>query len=133
MLITFLFGAPFEGRVYATGNPQACFEMGSGQAQLVLRIPMGTQCGTVQQVRPMVRPKARPPGLGRHAAILTRVVSLQGRGRYVNHVVIQQNPVIMQETDKTVRVECSFDASDQTVSYAPSGTRDQEGGGISVT
>ncbi|KAK3908976.1 Protein let-653 [Frankliniella fusca] len=105
MLITFLFGAPFEGRVYATGNPQACFEMGSGQAQLVLRIPMGTQCGTVQQ----------------------------GRGRYVNHVVIQQNPVIMQETDKTVRVECSFDASDQTVSYAPSGTRDQEGGGISVT
>lgn len=51
----------------------------------------------------------------------------------MNHVVIQQNPVIMQETDKTVRVECSFDASDQTVSYAPSGTRDQEGGGISVT
>nr|CAD7262146.1 unnamed protein product [Timema shepardi] len=105
MLITFLFGIPFEGRVYATGNPQACFEMGNSQAQLVLRIPMGTQCGTIQQ----------------------------GRGRYVNHVVIQQNPVIMQETDKTVRVECSFDASDQTVSYAPSGTRDQEGGGISVT
>ncbi|GLH14276.1 Uncharacterized protein GBIM_18648 [Gryllus bimaculatus] len=105
MLITFIFGAPFEGRVYATGNPQACFEMGSGQNQLVLRIPMGTQCGTVQQ----------------------------GRGRYVNHVVIQQNPVIMQETDKTVRVECSFDASDQTVSYAPSGTRNQDGGGISVT
>ncbi|XP_069693489.1 uncharacterized protein [Periplaneta americana] len=105
MLITFLFGAPFEGRVYSTGNPQACFEMGNGQSQIVLRIPMGTQCGTVQQ----------------------------GRGRYVNHVVIQQNPVIMQETDKTVRVECSFDASDQTVSYAPSGTRDQEGGGISVS
>ncbi|XP_033606986.1 uncharacterized protein LOC111863521 isoform X3 [Cryptotermes secundus] len=105
MLVTFLFGAPFEGRVYSTGNPQACFEMGNGQAQIVLRIPMGTQCGTVQQ----------------------------GRGRYVNHVVIQQNPVIMQETDKTVRVECTFDASDQTVSYAPSGTRDQEGGGISVS
>lgn len=50
MLITFLFGAPFEGRVYSTGNPQACFEMGNGQPQLVLRIPMGTQCGTVQQV-----------------------------------------------------------------------------------
>ncbi|XP_021930316.1 uncharacterized protein LOC110834946 [Zootermopsis nevadensis] len=47
MLITFLFGAPFEGRVYSTGNPQACFEMGNGQPQLVLRIPMGTQCGTV--------------------------------------------------------------------------------------
>lgn len=50
MLITFLFGTPFEGRVYSTGNPQACFEMGSGQAQIVLRIPMGTQCGTIQQV-----------------------------------------------------------------------------------
>ncbi|XP_063218616.1 uncharacterized protein LOC134528880 [Bacillus rossius redtenbacheri] len=105
MIITFVFGVPFEGRVYATGNPQACFEMGNGQTQLVLRISMGTQCGTIQQ----------------------------GRGQYVNHVVIQQNPVIMQETDKTVRVECSFDASDQTVSYAPSGSRDQEGSGISVT
>ena len=56
----------------------------------------------------------------------------------MNHVVIQQNPVIMQESDKTVRVECSFDATDQTVSYAPNGgpggtSRDHEGGGISVT
>jgi len=60
----------------------------------------------------------------------------QGRGRYVNHVVVQQNPVIMQESDKTVRVECSFDANDQTVSYAPNGglgPKDHEGGGISVT
>ncbi|XP_046406709.1 uncharacterized protein LOC124171575 isoform X1 [Ischnura elegans] len=105
MLITLSFGSPFDGRVYATGNPQACFEMGNSQSQLVLRIPMGTQCGTVQQ----------------------------GRGRYVNHVVIQQNPVIMQNTDKTVRVECRFDASDQTVSYAPKGNRETEGGGISVT
>ncbi|XP_059489112.1 uncharacterized protein LOC132204551 isoform X2 [Neocloeon triangulifer] len=105
MLITFMFAAPFEGRVYATGNPQACFELGSAQNNLVLRIPMGTQCGTVQQ----------------------------GRGRYVNHVVIQQNPVIMQETDKTVRVECSFDASDQTLSFSPQGNRQYEGGGISVS
>jgi len=51
MLITFMFAAPFEGRVYATGNPQACFELGSAQNNLVLRIPMGTQCGTVQQVK----------------------------------------------------------------------------------
>ncbi|CAB3367593.1 Hypothetical predicted protein [Cloeon dipterum] len=105
MLITFMFAAPFEGRVYATGNPQACFELGSAQNQLVLRVPLGTQCGTVQQ----------------------------GRGRYVNHVVIQQNSVIMQETDKTVRVECAFDASDQTLSYAPQGNRQFEGGGISVS
>lgn len=62
------------------------------------------------------------------------ILSIQGRGRYVNHVVIQQNPVIMQESDKTVRVECSFDATDQTVSYAPDGpgSREHEKG-ISVT
>lgn len=50
--------------------------------------------------------------------------------------MIQQNPIIMQESDKTVRVECSFDANDQTVSYAPNGglgPKDHEGGGISVT
>jgi len=80
--------------------------MGGGQSQIVLRIPMGTSCGTVQH----------------------------GRGRYVNHVVIQQNPVIMQEADKTVRVECSFDAADMTVSYGAPGTRDHDGAsGISVT
>lgn len=110
MLITFIFGEPFEGRVYATGNPQACFEVGNGQPQLVLRVPLGTQCGTVQQ----------------------------GRGRYINHVVVQQNPVIMQQTDRTVRVECSFDASEQTVAYSPGGSRGRDGaviggGGISVT
>ena len=38
---------------------------------------------------------------------------IQNRGRYVNHVVIQENPVIMQNTDKTVRVECAFTAEDQ--------------------
>ena len=58
----------FSGRIYATGNPQACFELGNGAAEMTLRIPIGTQCGTVQS----------------------------GRGRYVNHVVIQANPVIMQ-------------------------------------
>ncbi|CAG7728314.1 unnamed protein product [Allacma fusca] len=110
MLVTINFGSPFAGRVFATGNPQSCFEMGGDRSQIILRISLGTQCGTLQQ----------------------------GRGRYVNHVVIQQNPVIMQESDKTVRVECSFDANDQTVSYAPNGgpggtSRDHEGGGISVT
>ena len=62
---------------------------------------------------------------------------LQNRGRYVNHVVIQENPVIMQDTDKTVRVECAFTAEDQTVSFRPTGPagdgRDDSAGGISVT
>ena len=55
----------------------------------------------------------------------------------MNHVVIQENPVIMQDTDKTVRVECAFTAEDQTVSFKPTageGLRGEEaGGGISVT
>ncbi|OXA52939.1 Plasminogen [Folsomia candida] len=111
MMVTINFGNPFAGRVFATGNPQSCFEMGGDRSQLVLRISLGTQCGTLQQ----------------------------GRGRYVNHVVIQQNPVIMQESDKTIRVECSFDANDQTVSYAPAGVSgsreypDAANNGLSVT
>jgi hypothetical protein len=67
-------------------------------------------------------------------------IHLQNRGRYVNHVVIQENPVIMQDTDKTVRVECAFTAEDQTVSFKPTGSggqggrgEDGPGGGISVT
>ncbi len=56
----------------------------------------------------------------------------------MNHVVIQENPVIMQDTDKTVRVECAFTAEDQTVSFKPTGggeggRGDDSGGGISVT
>jgi len=46
----------------------------------------------------------------------------QSRNRYVNYVVIQQNPVIMQDSDDTIRVECAFEASEQTVSYS-SGSR----------
>ena len=70
----------FSGRIYATGNPQACFELGNGASEMTLRIPIGTQCGTVQS----------------------------GRGRYVNHVVIQANPVIMQ-------VEIGIDCCKETV------------------
>lgn len=45
----------------------------------------------------------------------------------------------MQESDKTIRVECSFDANDQTVSYAPAGVSgsreypDAANNGLSVT
>jgi len=105
MLVTLSFGQEFNGRIYATGNPQACFELGSGQSEMSLRIPIGSQCGTVQS----------------------------GRGRYVNHVVIQANPIIMQDTDKTVRVECAFTAEDQTVSFRPTAGSREDGGGISVT
>eukprot|EP00095_Tigriopus_kingsejongensis_P000115 maker-scaffold983_size73474-snap-gene-0.8 protein:Tk00115 transcript:maker-scaffold983_size73474-snap-gene-0.8-mRNA-1 annotation:"PREDICTED: uncharacterized protein LOC100909276" len=108
MLVRLSLARDFNGRIYATGNPQACFELGNGQSDMTLRIPLGSECGTVQQ----------------------------NRGRYVNHVVIQENPVIMQETDKTVRVECAFTADDQTVSFKPTAGMDgrqDSGGGISVT
>lgn len=51
MLVTVNFGQPFAGRVFATGNPQSCFEMGGDRSQIVLRISLGTQCGTLQQAR----------------------------------------------------------------------------------
>ena len=78
--IWYLIFQAFSGRIYATGNPQACFELGNGASEMTLRIPIGTQCGTVQS----------------------------GRGRYVNHVVIQANPVIMQ-------VEIGIDCCKETV------------------
>ena len=42
----------------------------------------------------------------------------------------------MQDSDKTVRVECAFTAEDQTVSFRPTGHGDgrlEDSGGISVT
>jgi len=51
MMVTINFATPFAGRVFATGNPQSCFEMGGDRSQVVLRISLGTQCGTLQQVR----------------------------------------------------------------------------------
>ena len=50
MLVNLNLAREFRGRVYATGNPQACFELGRGSPEMTLRIPLGTQCGTVQQV-----------------------------------------------------------------------------------
>ena len=50
MLVSLSLANDFRGRIYATGNPQACFELGSGRSEMTLRIPLGTECGTVQQV-----------------------------------------------------------------------------------
>lgn len=51
MMVHLNLAREFRGRVYATGNPQACFELGRGMSEMTLRIPLGTECGTVQQVR----------------------------------------------------------------------------------
>lgn len=50
MIVSLSLANDFRGRIYATGNPQACFELGSGRSEMSLRIPLGTECGTVQQV-----------------------------------------------------------------------------------
>ena len=50
MLVGLSLANDFRGRIYATGNPQACFELGTGNPEMTLRIPLGTECGTVQQV-----------------------------------------------------------------------------------
>ncbi|GFU29830.1 uncharacterized protein NPIL_395251 [Nephila pilipes] len=39
----------------------------------------------------------------------------KGSGRYANEVVIQQHPVIVTNSDKTIKVVCSFENLDRTV------------------
>lgn len=47
----------------------------------------------------------------------------KSRGRYVNHIVVQHSPLIMQDSDSSVRVECAFEASEQTITYNSMGNR----------
>lgn len=64
--------------------------MGNGQTQMQYIISLGTRCGT----------------------------TTEGPGKYVNEVMVQQHPVIMTDTDRNIRVVCSFEASDKTVTLA---------------
>ena len=50
MSVLFRFGKNFDGRVYATGNAQACFDTGNGRQELTLSISLGSRCGTVEEV-----------------------------------------------------------------------------------
>ena len=59
MLVSLSLANDFRGRIYATGNPQACFELGTGSPEMTLRIPLGTECGTVQQVSPIIEYSVR--------------------------------------------------------------------------
>lgn len=54
---------------------------------------------------------------------------IQVKGRYVNNIIVQHNPLIMQDSDSSVRVECVFEASEQTISYSPPGGRRDGSGG----
>jgi hypothetical protein len=52
----------------------------------------------------------------------------------ISEGIIVPNPLpAIQETDKTVRVECAFTAEDQTISFRPTAGSREDGGGISVT
>ncbi|XP_071035192.1 uncharacterized protein [Parasteatoda tepidariorum] len=87
MLLTVNFGSPFHGRVYAKGNPTQCYMVGTGQTTLLFAISLGSRCGT----------------------------TVESSGRYANEVVIQQHPVIVTNSDKTIKVVCSFENLDRTV------------------
>ncbi|XP_067124590.1 uncharacterized protein [Centruroides vittatus] len=86
MILTVNFAVPFNGRVYAKGNPAQCYMLGTGQQSLQFAVSMGSRCGT----------------------------KLEGPDLYVNEVVIQQHPVIMTDNDKTIRVMCSFEPRERT-------------------
>ena len=45
----------------------------------------------------------------------TNVTHTQGEKNFANEVVIQQHPVIMTDSDRTIRVLCTFESIDQTV------------------
>lgn len=43
------------------------------------------------------------------------LLSTQSTSNYVNEVIVQQHSVIMTDSDRTIRVLCSFEVSDQTI------------------
>ncbi|CAN8028276.1 unnamed protein product, partial [Ixodes persulcatus] len=105
MLLAMNFDTPFHGRVYAKGNPAQCFVVGNGQNTLQFAVSLGTRCGTLQE----------------------------GDGRYANEVVVQQHPIIMTDTDRNIRVVCSFEAGDRTVTLASTFARNGAYSGLDVT
>uniref|UniRef100_T1JZ41 ZP domain-containing protein n=1 Tax=Tetranychus urticae TaxID=32264 RepID=T1JZ41_TETUR len=102
MVLTLNFDTPFMGRVYAKGNPAQCFEVGTGQTRMQFSISFGTRCGTRQE----------------------------GLKNFVNEIVVQQHAVIMTDSDRTIKVMCSLNAIDQTVTLH---SANQGRSGIDVT
>ncbi|XP_067133905.1 uncharacterized protein [Centruroides vittatus] len=87
MLLSVNFDFPFNGRVYAKGNPTQCYMLGTGQTSLQFAISLGSRCGTKEETPT----------------------------RFTNEVVVQQHPVIVTDNDRTIRVICSFETADRTV------------------
>lgn len=100
MLVSINFDSPFKGRVMAKGNPEQCYLIGDGQTSLQFPIVFGPKCNSRQE----------------------------GHNTFVNEVVIQQHPVIMTDSDKTIRVMCAFEAPDQTITLKNPSSRDNKTG-----
>ncbi|XP_022252165.1 uncharacterized protein LOC106468151 [Limulus polyphemus] len=99
MLLTLNFQSPFNGRVYAKGNPTQCFVVGQGQSTLQFAISLGSRCGTRKEELKV----------------------------YANEVVVQQHPIIVMDTDKTIRVVCSFETGERTVTMDVFGRNGEKG------
>lgn len=100
MLVNINFDSPFRGRILAKGNPEQCHLVGDGQTSIQFPIVFGPKCNSRQE----------------------------GHNTFVNEVVIQQHPVIMTESDKTVRVMCAFEAPEQTITLKSPSARDNKTG-----
>ncbi|XP_076355850.1 uncharacterized protein LOC143249601 isoform X2 [Tachypleus tridentatus] len=99
MLLTLNFQSPFNGRVYAKGNPTQCFVVGQGQSTLQFAISLGSRCGTRKEESKV----------------------------YANEVVVQQHPIIVMDTDKTIRVVCSFETGERTITMDVFGRNGEKG------
>lgn len=104
MLVAINFDTPFRGRIIAKGNPEQCFLIGDGQTSIQFPIVFGPKCNSRQE----------------------------GHNTFVNEVVIQQHPVIMTDSDKTVRVMCAFEAPDQTITLKNPNSSENNKSGIDV-
>jgi hypothetical protein len=56
---------------------------------------------------------------------------VKGANNFANEVIVQQHAVIMTDSDRTIRVLCSFETGDQTVTLGNQVVG--KSGGIDVT
>ena len=57
----------------------------------------------------------------------------KGANNFANEVIVQQHAVIMTDSDRTIRVLCSFETSDQTVTLMNGNQNVGKPAGIDVT
>lgn len=121
------FDSPFYGRVYTKSNPSQCFVNGNGQTQLqasgalhlyerscIVQLTGRTLVCNSSQFSMWIPPRGEP----KVRSLLCNanwIFTEQSTSNYVNEVIVQQHSVIMTDSDRTIRVLCSFEVSDQTI------------------